>query len=30
MQTQGIKKIDFSEQNLYIGLDVHKKKLAPY
>jgi len=25
MKTQGINKIDFSEQNLYIGLDVHKK-----
>jgi transposase len=25
MQTQIKKKIDFSEQNLYIGLDVHKK-----
>ncbi|RXQ87057.1 IS110 family transposase [Ancylomarina salipaludis] len=25
MRTQVIKKIDFSEQNLYIGLDVHKK-----
>jgi len=25
MQTQVIKKIDFSEQDLYIGLDVHKK-----
>lgn len=25
MQTQVIKKIDFSGQNLYIGLDVHKK-----
>ena len=25
MQVQVIKKIDFSEQNLYIGLDVHSK-----
>jgi len=25
MQSQVIKKIDFSEQNLYIGLDVHSK-----